>query len=67
LEYETTNDFFNCYTPDCGRFTFEDAVESVFRCPNCGNTLKHYDNSALINALKSRIEILEKESKQPAS
>ena len=62
LEYEITKDFYHCGMPDCSRVTFEEAVDSVFRCPNCGHSLQHFDNSELINVLKSRIETLENET-----
>jgi transcription initiation factor TFIIE subunit alpha len=67
LEYEENNDFYYCNTPGCNRVTFEDAVEIIFRCTVCGNPLQHYDNIALINVLKSKIEALEKETFQSTS
>lgn len=62
--YETEHDFFYCYTPDCKRFIFEDAIEYVFKCSTCGKTLKHFDNSKIIEALKERINQIEKELKE---
>ena len=60
LEYEENNEFYYCYTPGCSRITFEDAVELVFRCPVCGKSLQHYDNSEMVKALAYEIEHLEK-------
>lgn len=62
LEYEERYDFYYCYSPKCNRVTFEDAVELVFRCPTCGKALQHYDNSALVETLKSKVEQLEREA-----
>lgn len=62
LEYEVKNDFYFCGSPTCDRLTFEDAMEMVFHCPTCGNTLKHYDNSKIIKALKDKIEQLTQET-----
>ena len=59
LEYEEKYDFYYCYTPECRKITFEDAVELIFRCPTCGKALQHYDNSAMVKVLADKIEQLE--------
>ncbi|RLG59439.1 hypothetical protein DRN86_04245 [Candidatus Geothermarchaeota archaeon] len=51
LEYETTNIFYWCGNNECPKITFSEAVDNVFRCPQCGRRLKPYDNSKLIAAL----------------
>jgi len=61
LEYEKSHDFYYCYTPGCRRIPFEEAVEHLFRCPNCNKPLVHYDNSKIIKALSRKIEELRKE------
>ncbi len=61
LDYEEEYDFYCCYTPGCPRLTFEDAMEYVFRCSVCGKSLKHFDNIKIIDALKKRINQLERE------
>ena len=61
LEFEKAHDFFSCFSPGCGRVTFEDAVENVFRCPNCGRPLKRSDNSLSVRALKERVRLLKEE------
>ncbi len=61
LKYEKSHDFFSCFSPGCGRVTFEEAVEDVFRCPKCGKPLKRFANSLVIKALEERIELLRKE------
>lgn len=61
LEYETNNDFFYCNTPECDRYTFEDAMEHVFKCPVCRKSLKHFDNGKIIESLNEKIRQIEKE------
>jgi len=62
LEYEEKKEFFYCGTPGDKRVTFEDAMETVFRCPECGKKLEKYDNKDVVKALSDKIELLEKES-----
>jgi transcription initiation factor TFIIE subunit alpha len=61
LSYEKNHDFYFCYTPGCKRVPFEEAVELVFRCPTCGKSLAHYDNSRIVQVLTEKIEQLRKE------
>jgi len=61
LDYEKNHDFYYCSSPKCQRITFEDAVESVFRCPSCGNPLMHFDNANIVKALETKVEQLRKE------
>ncbi len=62
LEIEENNMFFYC--PECEyRFTFEEALDYGFRCPNCEGTLKEYDNKKDIKMLKEQINLLETELK----
>jgi transcription initiation factor TFIIE subunit alpha len=61
LDYEKQHDFYTCDTPEDGRLTFEQAMESVFRCPRCNKPLKHFDNQPFIRALEDRMKLLEKE------
>lgn len=60
LEYEESNDFFYCFTLGCNRYTFEDAMELIFRCPKYGKPLQHYENSSIIESLKERINAIDK-------
>jgi transcription initiation factor TFIIE subunit alpha len=62
LDYEKNNEFFYCGTPGDRRMTFEEAMEMIFRCPNCGKKLDSYDNKDIIKALSDKIEELEKEA-----
>ncbi|MCJ7770111.1 transcription factor [Candidatus Bathyarchaeota archaeon] len=62
LDYEKNNEFFYCGTPGDRRMTFEEAMEMIFRCPNCGKKLDSYDNKDIIKALSDKIEELKKEA-----
>jgi len=55
LAYEETNDFYMCR--DCSViYTFADAADWSFTCPNCDATLEHFDNELLVAALRKRVE-----------
>lgn len=62
LDYENNNAFFYCGTSGDRRMTFEEAMEMVFRCPDCGKKLESYDNKDIIKALSDKIEALKKET-----
>ncbi|MDD1670170.1 MAG: transcription factor [Methanomicrobiales archaeon] len=51
--FEEENDFFLCKT--CGTFTFNEVVDLDFACPRCTQPVEHFDNEALLSALKRRI------------
>jgi transcription initiation factor TFIIE subunit alpha len=61
LEYEQGHDFYHCHSEGCPRLTFEEAMEVVFRCPICGDSLKPFDNTRYISFLKRKIEELQEE------
>lgn len=61
LSYETAHSFFVCKTCAGVRVTFEDAMESAFRCTNCGKQLLGTDNSEYVEALTKTISNLEAE------
>ena len=55
LSYEEKNDFYMCR--DCSViYTFADAADWNFACPNCDATLEHFDNELLVAALRKRVE-----------
>ncbi len=60
LDYENNNEFFYCGTPGDRRMTFEEAMEMIFRCPNCGKKLDSCDNKDIIKTLSDKIEELER-------
>jgi transcription initiation factor TFIIE subunit alpha len=61
LEYERGHSFFICKKCPDVRITFEDAMESAFKCPRCGGQLTGIDNSTVINYLSDLISKLERE------
>jgi len=61
LEYEKGHDFYWCGSPKCQRVPFEEAVESVFRCPSCGNPVMHFDNAHIVKTLETKVDQLRKE------
>jgi len=63
LDYETGHKFFFCGTQTCKKRTFDDAMDLSFRCPECGNELKDYDNSKDVVSIQWKISQLEKELK----
>jgi transcription initiation factor TFIIE subunit alpha len=64
LEYEKNHDFYKCVNEKCGkRYTFEEAVEHLFKCPDCRSPMEHYDNSHIIRILERKIAELEEEVK----
>jgi transcription initiation factor TFIIE subunit alpha len=55
LSYEERNDFYMC--KNCGViFTFTDAANWNFECPNCDEMLDHFDNELLVTALRKRVQ-----------
>jgi transcription initiation factor TFIIE subunit alpha len=54
--FEEENDFYLCET--CGTFTFNEVMELDFACPRCSQPVEHFDNEALLSALKRRISAL---------
>jgi transcription initiation factor TFIIE subunit alpha len=58
-KYEEENDFFIC--KDCHLiFTFPQAMNIDFTCPDCQQPMGHFDNEVLLKALKERIEAIRK-------
>jgi transcription initiation factor TFIIE subunit alpha len=54
LQYEESNIFFKCKSTG-SRYTFEEASENNFMCPDCKEKLVFDDNSILIAELKEKI------------
>jgi transcription initiation factor TFIIE subunit alpha len=61
LEYELRHVFYRCGSSTCPKITFEDAIETVFHCPVCNDSLRPVDNSATIHFLKRKIAKIEEE------
>jgi len=61
LEYEESHEFYYCGTPGDPNRTFEDAMESFFKCPLCSKPLNRLDNTELKEALRWKIKQLEED------
>ncbi len=61
LDYERNHTFFICKTDNDVRVTFEEAMESSFKCGKCGNQLESTENGEVVSVLESKIEKLEAE------
>ena len=58
LAYEENNMFYICKNK-CVILTFDEAIESSFKCPVCGGPLEFYDNSLIKEILKKKISEIE--------
>ena len=61
LQHEEPNQFYFCDSTDCKKATFEEALDFLFRCPQCGGALKIWDNTKLKEAVRWKVSQLEKE------
>ncbi|MFH1327280.1 MAG: transcription factor [Candidatus Bathyarchaeota archaeon] len=61
FEYEVSHDFYTCNNNGCEKLAFEDAVESIFKCPKCGKSLEHFDNTKVVENLNNVVKSLAKE------
>jgi len=61
LDFERNHTFFVCKTDVEVRVTFEEAMESSFKCGKCGNQLDSSENADMVSILESKIEKLEAE------
>jgi len=61
VDFERDHSFFICKTDADVRVTFEEAMETSFKCAKCGNQLDSSDNKELVSTLESRIQKLEAE------
>lgn len=61
LEYELDHEFYHCGNQTCPRVTFEDAMDTVFNCPVCGEPLRPVDNEATVAFLERKIAEIEGE------
>lgn len=59
--FERIHEFFVC--PKCSnvRLTFEEAMESTFRCIQCGEQLRSVKNDKIVQFLQTKIKQLEEE------
>ena len=61
LDYEKGHTFFVCKTDSEIRVTFEEGMESSFKCSKCGNQLESIENAQEVTILENKIERLEAE------
>ena len=61
IDYERNHTFFACKTDIEIRVTFEEAMETSFKCTKCGNQLESTENVEAISLLERKIEQLETE------
>jgi transcription initiation factor TFIIE subunit alpha len=61
LEYEEAHEFYYCGTQTCVTRTFEESMETFFRCPTCQKPLNRIDNADLKAALRWKIKQLEED------
>ncbi len=67
LDYERTHSFFLCKNCLAGRVTFEDAMESAFRCVGCNGSLISDDNTKTVQILEDVTQKLASElAEQPS-
>ena len=57
VEFEENHVFYVC-PQGCVRLLFDEATETEFLCPMCGEDLVYYDNSRFVGVLKKRVEAL---------
>lgn len=60
LEYEMSNIFFSCSEHNKVKYTFEEAMELNFQCPECSKKLENVKNDYIIKTLKIKIEEIER-------
>lgn len=58
LDFEENNVFYVC-PQGCVRLLFDEATETEFLCPMCGEDLTYYDNTHFVEILKKRIDALD--------
>jgi len=63
LEFEKRHSFFICKKCSEVRVTFEDAIESAFRCNICGSQFESSSNEHLIDELSGIVNKLQEELK----
>jgi len=61
LDYEQNHTFFVCKTDPDVRITFEEAMETSFKCGKCGNRLESAENLDVIEVLETKVHQLEAE------
>lgn len=55
LDYENSTQFYHCGNNDCPRVTFEDTLDNMFKCMNCGEVMNLQKNDKLRRAFSKKI------------
>lgn len=61
LRYEMNHEFYTCQKRGCKRYTFEEAIEFLFKCPVCHRPMIHLSYNCFIKVLIRKIEQIERE------
>jgi len=61
LEFERLHEFYHCGNLTCPKTTFEMAMETVFRCPTCGEPLHRLDNLEIVDFLERKVVEIKEE------
>ena len=61
LDYQRSHEFFECTQCSSPKITFEEAIESAFRCTRCGAQLKSVDKTKTVEFLSKYVKRLEEE------
>ena len=64
LDYEDASDFYHCSNEECLRVTFEDSLESMFKCPSCGSILNLKKNDRSKKAYAKKIDEIKQDMQQ---
>jgi len=67
VEYEKGHSFFMCKGCLTIRVTFEEAMESAFRCSGCNGQLVNEDNGKIVQVLEDSARRLESDLSEPPS
>ncbi len=60
LDYEEKFHFFKCDQDYCPRYTFDEAMENNFKCPECNGDLLAFENKEIIKKLSVKVDELRK-------
>jgi len=60
LDYEEKFHFFKCDQDYCPRYTFDEAMENNFKCPECSGDLLAFENKEIIKKLSVKVDELRK-------
>ena len=64
LDYENSTQFYHCGNDDCPRVTFEDTLDDMFKCMNCGGVMNLKKNDRAKKAFASKIDAIRDDMQQ---